>query len=152
MVWAALGACGGTFVRFFGSLWRAFGEFWAFFWDLGPLWGSFGDLWVTFGVPWAGFGIPLDGFGVPLGSLLEALGPFGGARGRLLAPFGLHLGSLRGENVIKVTLGNHWFSIGKTIYFVCLGGPVEAKMAPRRAKMRPHGRKDCKGEAQKGKK
>ena len=30
------------------------------------------------------------------------------------------------KNVIKVTLGNHWFSIRKTIYFVGLGGQVEA--------------------------
>ena len=122
------------------------------FGTLGLLGALFGDLWVTFGVPWAGFGIPLDGFGVPLGSLLEALGSFRWARGRLLAPFGLHLGPLRGEKCDK---GDFWESLvfhWKTIYFVGLGGQVEAKMAPRRAKMRPHGRKDCKGEAQKSKK
>ena len=84
----------------------------------------FGDLWMTFGVPWAGFGIPVDGFGVFLGSLLEALGPFGGARGKLLACFGLLLGSLGVKNVIKVPFGIHWFSVRKTIYFVCLGGQV----------------------------
>ena len=71
------------------------------FGTLGLLGVLFVDLWVTFGVPWAGFGIPLDGFGVPLGSLLEALGPFGGAHGKLLASFGLHLGPLRGEKCDK---------------------------------------------------
>ena len=75
---------------------------------LGLFGALFGDLWVTFGVPGAGFWIPLDGFGVPLGSLLEALGPFGGARGRLLAPFGLHLGPLRGEKCDK---GDFWESL-----------------------------------------
>ena len=80
----------------------------SWFVTLGLLGALFGDLWVTFGVPWGGFGIPLDGFGVPLGSLLEALGPFGGARGKLLAPFGLHLGSLRDEKCDK---GDFWESM-----------------------------------------
>ena len=102
MVWAALGACGGPFGRLFGSLWGCFGELWASFGTLGLFGALFGDLWVTFGVPWAGFGIPLDGFGV------EALGPFRGARGKLLAPFGLHLCSLRGEKCDK---GDFWESL-----------------------------------------
>ena len=97
MVWAALGARGGLFVRLFGSLWRGLGEFWAFFWDLGPLWGSLwrplGDFWGALGWLWDTFGRLWGAFGLSFGSVGSL---WGGARGRLLAPFGLHLGTLRG--------------------------------------------------------
>ena len=148
MVWATLGACCGPFGRLFGSLW-ALGTSGPSFGTLGLFWGLFGDLWVTFGVAlgylWTALGCLWALFWkrwVPLGGLV---GGFWHSLGSIWALFGV-------KNVIKVTFGNHWFSFRKTTYFVCLGGQVEAKMAPRRAKMRPHGRKDCKGEAQKGKK
>ena len=59
------------------------------------------------------------------------------AFGLSLGAFWLHLGLLSRENVKKVTFRSCTFSLGKTMYFVGLGGQRGANMAPRRAKMIP---------------
>ena len=117
------------------------------FGTLGLLGALFGDLWVTFAVAlgylWTALGCLWALFWKRWVPLRELVGGFWQPLGSMWALFGV-------KNVIKVTFGNHWFSIRKTIFFVGLGGQVEAKMAPGQSQMKPHGRKDCKGEAHKG--
>jgi len=121
-LWGALGSFGpalgtlGVVLALFGSLWR----------PLGGFWGAFGWLWGSFGLPWGAFGLPLGRLGGHFGRLWPLLG----ACGTLLGV----------NNVKKSTFRTYAFYVGKTTYFVGLGGQVGAKMPPRRAQMTQNGR------------
>ena len=69
---------------------------------------SLGSLWVARGVIWASWGSHLVSFGVPWVTLKQF---FGG--------LGLHMGTSKTK---KATFRAHAFSVGKTTYFVGLGG------------------------------
>ena len=100
-----------------------------------PFWLSFGDLWAPLGVLLGGFrsfGLPWGGFGAPLGSLWDVLGGIFDVFGRFWGACGALLGV---NNVKKSTFTTYAFYVGKTTYFVGLGGQVGAKMPPWRVKM-----------------
>ena len=100
--------------------------------SFGPALGSLGVVLALFGDLWGPFGVPLGGFGGPLGCLGEALGllwaPFGtswGAFWTSLGAFGVHVELFWGVNIVKKsTFWSYAFYVGKTAYFVGLGGQV----------------------------
>ena len=96
----------------------------------GPAWGAkkspLGSLWAARGVILAAWGPLLASFGV----LWVALGQFFGGPG-------LPVGTSKTK---KATFRDHAFSVGKTTYFVGLGGQMQTKVGARSGLWGPLGR------------